>query len=742
MNHNGTAGEDREGRLSEVLADWLEAAERGAPPEEGEYLRRYPEFAAELAECFADWKRFPRPGGPATRPLAALEPPLPERGLLGDFRIVREVGRGGMGVVYEAEQVSLSRRVALKVLPFAAALDPKQLQRFKNEAQAAAGLHHTHIVPVYYVGCERAVHFYAMQFIDGQSLAEVVRELRRLAGREPAGDGAAAGPLAGALPPGQRRPTDDPAEQPTTAYVPPPAAPAVSPSTAKVGAFSTERSAGGREHIRAVARLGAQAGEALDHAHQVGIVHRDVKPANLLVDARGHLWVTDFGLVQMQKDSGLTMSGDLIGTLRYMSPEQALARHGLVDHRTDIYSLGATLYELLTLETPLGGTDRQELLRQIAFEEPRPLRRLNKSIPAELETIVLKAMEKNPAERYATAQELADDLRRFLEDKPIRARRPSLRERMIKWSRRHKPVVASSLALLIMAVVGLTMSTVLIWREKDRANQRFEFARRAVDDMYTQVAEKWLADQPQLTDVQRQFLEKALAFYQEFAAEQSSQPAVQLEVCRAYLRVAAIQQKLGQHRRSEEAYDRALAIAEQLATAYPTVAQYRLDLAVTHNQLARVLIAVGQRGQACEHLRQAIDSESQLATDFPAEPVYRRNLASGYGNLATLMRQSGERAEALKLQRQAVDLFTKLTIDFVSVPDYRRDLAASYEDLATLLNEGGERAQAEKLQRQALDMVAKLVKNFPTVSEYRQDLASGHAQLGGLLREGGAGRRP
>src|SRR5262249_1437292 len=156
------------------------------------------------------------------------------------------------------------------------------------------------------------------------------------------------------------------------------------------------------------------------------VVHRDIKPANLLVDGRGNLWVTDFGLAHCQSQAGLTMTGDLVGTLRYMSPEQALAKRVPVDHRTDIYSLGVTLYELLTLEPAFGGRDRQELLRQIAFDEPRRPCRLNKAIPAELETITLKAIAKSPSERYSTAQELADDLRRFLEDKPIRAKRPTL----------------------------------------------------------------------------------------------------------------------------------------------------------------------------------------------------------------------------------------------------------------------------------------------------------------------------
>src|SRR5262249_30854920 len=159
--------------------------------------------------------------------------------------------------------------------------------------------------------------------------------------------------------------------------------------------------------------------------------------ANLLVEGRGNLWVTDFGLAHCQSQAGLTMSGDLVGTLRYMSPEQALGKRALVDHRTDVYSLGATLYELLTLEPAFGGRDRKELLQEIAFEEPRRPRRMKKAIPAELETIVLKGMEKNPADRYATAQELADDLRRFLEDKPIRARRAGLLLKSRKWGRRH-----------------------------------------------------------------------------------------------------------------------------------------------------------------------------------------------------------------------------------------------------------------------------------------------------------------
>ena len=316
-------------------------------------------------------------------------------GRLGDFQLVCEIGRGGMGVVYEAEQISLGRRVALKVLPFAAALDARQLQRFKNEAQAAACLHHTNIVPVFGVGCERGVHYYAMQYIEGQTLAAIIKNLRN--GKDAACRASA----------------------PNSAI-----------DMAAAPAQATEAPAALPAHVRAAALLGMQAAFALEHAHQLGVVHRDIKPANLLVEAGSaiapqgngaeaggtRLWVTDFGLAHCRQGQvGLTVTGDLVGTLRYMSPEQALARPIGVDHRTDLYSLGATLYEFLTLEPAFDGHDRHELLRQIAIEEPRPLRKVNKAVPADLETIVLKAMAKNPGERYATAQEMASDLRAVLE---------------------------------------------------------------------------------------------------------------------------------------------------------------------------------------------------------------------------------------------------------------------------------------------------------------------------------------
>jgi serine/threonine protein kinase/Flp pilus assembly protein TadD len=411
------------GALIDDLAARMQA---GEPVDLDEFLAEHPEQADELRQLL-----------PALQVLAdvasfgesrAAHEVSDASGVLGDFRIIREVGRGGMGIVYEAEQISLGRRVALKVLPFAATLDPRQLTRFQNEAKAAASLYHEHIVHVYGVGCERGVHFFAMQFVDGYTLADVitVRETQKrhsTPGVTP-NDSSSVGA------------SDSPEHD-----------------TVPIALLSTERTGPrSRELYHRCAGLIADAADALEHAHSLGIVHRDVKPGNLLLDAGGKVYVSDFGLARFGLDAGPTMSGDLLGTLRYMAPEQALARHGLADHRVDVYGLGCTLYELLTGKPAVGGEDKADILRRIAFEEPVALRKLNRTIPAELETISLKCIAKEPAERYATAGELAADLRRWLEDKPIKARRPTMRQRFGRWARKH-PAVSAAIGLIAGVVV-------------------------------------------------------------------------------------------------------------------------------------------------------------------------------------------------------------------------------------------------------------------------------------------------
>ncbi len=444
----------------QLLANLLEQVTRrldeGGPVDVEQLARVHPKHAERLRElmptmrAMASWGRTPASGQPAD-PHAVGHSPL--TGVLGDFRIVRVLGRGGMGTVFEAEQITMGRRVALKVLPFAALAHDKALQRFRNEVRAAAALEHPHIVSVYSVGEDRGIHYYSMQMINGQTLAELIWQLRQDRGPLPLPEGVRESDAAGPTFPSAAN-----GSLPATTH----------DEHASIGTAVDSRHDAVR--YRTAARLGIQAAEALQHAHDQGVLHRDIKPGNLMLDADGKLYVTDFGLARIEADAGLTMTGDVIGTLRYMAPEQALAKRVVIDHRADVYSLGATLYELLTLLPAFGETDRSELLKLIAFEEPQRLRKLDGHIPSELETIVSKAMAKSPEERYRTAQQLADDLLAFLENRPIKAKSPTIANRVSKWSSRHVGVVWTLLAAtLAVAVVSLvSLGQVIVERARTR----------------------------------------------------------------------------------------------------------------------------------------------------------------------------------------------------------------------------------------------------------------------------------
>jgi serine/threonine protein kinase/tetratricopeptide (TPR) repeat protein len=737
MNEPMVGPQSREQLLDEVLFAYLRAAEGGRAPDRREWLARYPELAAELRAFFADQDRFdimaaplrrvagvaPPGGGPAGEPLAAaaeVDPAAAAGGIFGDFRLLREVGRGGMGVVYEAEQISLRRRVALKVLPFAAALDARQLQRFKNESLAAAQLHHTNIVPVFYVGCDHGVHYYAMQFVEGRSLAAVIAGRRELAA--PAGK--------------QAQPSARPSSAGTVDRAEGQAIVAARAETVPAAGGAAATRSADAKWFRTVAELGVQAAEALDHAHQQGVVHRDVKPANLMVDDRGQLWVTDFGLAQVQTDVRVTLTGDLVGTLRYMSPEQALAQRVVVDHRTDVYSLGATLYELLTLQPAFAGTDRQELLRQIAFEEPQPPRRLNRAIPPELETIVLKALEKNPAERYATAQELADDLRRLLQHEPIRARRPTLRQRAQKWARRHQAVVVSAVVLLAMAVVALSVGSLLLWQEKrkteterDRADANFQLARKAVGETVTAVAEEPRLKEADFHDLRRRLLSSAVPFYEEFARQRSDDPKLEEAKGAAYGRLAMLRAELGENEAARADYEQARALFARLAEAYPGKPEYLKDLALTHKLLGNVLGRLGKTAEAEAEFRSALAILPRLTADFPDEPDYQAECASTHISLATVLESTGRLPEAEDEAKQALAITEKLVGEFPKYPHYRFNLTIDQGKLSGLLQARGRPVEAVTMLRRSLETAEKLAADFPRVPDYRYHLAEVHRSL-------------
>jgi WD40 repeat protein/serine/threonine protein kinase len=480
MGNEGRAAErpillshrDRENEspaLEDLVEEFFARLEGGERPDLEEFIAQHVQHADRLRRILptmrmlADLSRGESSAGLA--PASPFETDEPPR-TLGDYQIIREIGRGGMGVVYEAEQISLQRRVALKILPFAAVLDSRHLQRFKNEALAAAHLDHPNIVEVYGVGCERGVHFYAMRYVEGQTLAAVIEALRLAVRGRSTLDCSDSSPLSRSKN-GAHEINDEATSHSLQAHTERDSDDKSSPSTdTVVAALSTLRISRPCDFYRTMAELGIQAADALDHAHQTGIVHRDIKPSNLMLDAHGKLWVTDFGLAHIDSGATLTATGDQLGTLRYMSREQAEGKSAVLDHHTDIYSLGVTLYELITLRPAFTADDRQSLLNHILDDEPPSPRSVHSTIPVDLETIVLKCMAKAPTDRYRSARDLADDLRRFLENKPISARRPTAVQRLATWSRRHRVLVAAAFVVLAVVACASVISTVMIALER------------------------------------------------------------------------------------------------------------------------------------------------------------------------------------------------------------------------------------------------------------------------------------
>jgi WD40 repeat protein/serine/threonine protein kinase len=548
----------------ELAEKFLDRYRKGERPRLREYIDRHPELAAEIKEVFpamalmenialADESLEPR--GQESGVGSQRRPSLHQ---LGDYRIIRVIGHGGMGVVYEAEQISLGRHVALKVLPHQALANEKTKKRFEREAKAAAKLHHTNIVPVFGVGEHEGLPYFAMQFIQGMGLDVVIEELARMQGQPSSGGSsavsrAAESEVARAMPSRQglagsatsnsggesmpaagpeadaERPARDIARSLMTGVFhtgtnhgepPQPEAPKLLDLTIDAGA-GTDRPGSSREPAfsagasgdgvrldsssvsslilgsrdssgvrkgkpgfwHSVARIGLQVAEALEYAHGQGIVHRDIKPSNLLLDMGGTVWVTDFGLAKAIATPGeagenLTHTGDILGTLRYMPPE---AFEGKSDVRGDVYSLGLTLYELIAARPAFADLDRNKLIKHIATMEPARLDRLCPAAPRDLVTVIHKAVEREQGRRYQKAQELAEDLRRFLEDRPVRARRISNFERLLRWARRNQGIAAALTAIAFLLITVTIVAAVAAVRFRELANQN-DLARRAADD--------------------------------------------------------------------------------------------------------------------------------------------------------------------------------------------------------------------------------------------------------------------
>ncbi len=388
-----------------------------------------------------------------------LESPAPELNLtveqvspehpgtqIGDYKLHEKIGEGGMGIVYAAEQTSLSRRVALKILPLASLWSETALERFRKEVRITATLEHPNIVPIYEMGCDRNVHFYAMKLVDGCSLAEVITQRKRQASFNPQPQASEAV----SDPPNVNRPEGDTSTDDTLV------------------AAVTTAAMGHETWYRTVAKLGKVAASTLAFAHKRGVIHRDIKPSNLLLDQRGKLFIADFGLARFEADVdvNLTRTGDLMGTPRFMSPEQASGRSSKeLDARSDIFSLGSTLYELLTLKPVITATAPAPAIRELQTLQPIPLRTHDPNIPLPLERIVLKCLQLDPIDRYSGADELAKDLDRFLEGQPVLARPPGLVRRTSRWIQRHPQTSLSMIAGLSLSLIVLATGFWIVQRQ-------------------------------------------------------------------------------------------------------------------------------------------------------------------------------------------------------------------------------------------------------------------------------------
>ena len=752
----------------DIAADeFAERYRNGEYPSVTEYAQRFPEQADELKELLPAVVMMEQLKQKEESRIDSFERQSVISGLqqLGDFRIIREIGHGGMGVVYEAEQESLGRHVALKVLSPATFDSPKSIRRFRREAETVARLHHTNIVPVFGVGDEKGLHYYVMQLIEGEPLNEVVTGLRNRSEKTTSGNhSTTAGPECATGSASAKSPADSDRKGATAglpssessgqestagqassgtpsqvvAQIPDPhnnpdphnkssveaqrdadsgdefadtvmqsreelarlsesnLADAVDQARArKLAEESTESAASESddsgvenrpphetlpsaterlsallptgEYWNAVAEIGIQVSRALAYAHGYGVWHRDIKPSNLLIDRSGTVWLVDFGLARIADDNELTQTGDLLGTLRYMAPEQVV---GEFDHRSDVYSLGLTLYELLTFRPAHDASIRSRIVEQINEASPKSPRSINPAIPQDLETIVLKATAHDAKDRYQTANELAEDLQRFMQGFPIKARPFSATEQLWRWARRN-PALAWSTATT--AILLFTVAAVSIWgfvttrsanrdlttergktrQEAERAEDNLRMALQAFEEIVDGISQRGIPQSvqsdlnsdietedgetsqpvanltPAVTEADAELLNRLLQFYIDFASRNESSPEVAAQTAKAQRRVGDIYQRLGRHQDAIAAYENArsqyqvLSLAELEPSLEDMLA--RPDAPATYNATLAVAEISSQIGEAAALVgdpgatRDAYESAVKYLASLPAE---------------------------------------------------------------------------------------------------------------------------
>lgn len=741
--------------IEQLTEDFLERCRRGEHPAIADYERLHPELADQIRAFF-----------PTLALVEQLKPsPQDERlessgrfslrdvgqGQIGDYRILREVGRGGMGIVYEAEQQSLGRRVALKVLASVSHFVPQQLARFHHEARAAARLHHTNIVPVFGVGEDNGLHYYVMQFISGLGLDQVFDELRRPSFTD-AFDSTrhefstdrsevARTEIARSLfqeRSHHRRVNELVDEVTDSAFAED--IPAIG-ATRRVNSCETSSSFSqsskllgssdsNRLYARNIAEIGVQVAEALAYAHEQGILHRDVKPSNLLLDLRANVWVADFGLAKAVDNEDLTETGDVVGTVRYMAPERF---SGKCDPRSDIYSLGITLYEMLARRPAFSASDRQQLLKHVAEVEPTPLRQIDASIPRDLETVIQKSIEKAPEDRYQTADALAGDLSCFLEDRPVGARRVRLLERATRWARRNPlPAALVAAVFVLLAAIGSISSILAIRLERQAvrvrqanvdAERNFQAARKAVDDYFTLVSEETLLNEPSLIMLREKLLRAALDYHRDFLRERGDSPDLQAELATSFLRAGSLLAQLGSREEAIAYYGNARDLFTKLAAAQPRQPDFRRSLA---DCLVRIATVRGFGGAHPETVKQELAQAGvlceQLRAEDPTDIVSRHFLVTVLNLTSRLEQNAKNLRAALDLCRHSHDVLDEIVAMQPDSPRGLSRMAEAHRNLSMLETATGNCEEGLRLHKRAISILEPLAESDPRNPSYRHGI--------------------
>jgi eukaryotic-like serine/threonine-protein kinase len=731
--------------LEMLAAEYMERLRKGQLPSIDDYAARHPDLAEEIRDLFptiAATERLKARQARSSGGRATLGSARPER--LGDFRLIREIGRGGMGVVFEAEQESLGRRVAVKVLPRQVLLDEKHLKRFEREARIAANLHHTNIVEVFGVGEQDGFHYYVMQYIRGVGLDAIIPMLAKLACSQ-----------------GSSQPQPAPAPATIAASENALAEAAARQLLAEEAELRLDGHPGAH-YWQSVARIGLQAADALDYAHSQGVLHRDIKPANLLLGAQWRVWLADFGLAKAAQSEDVSVSRDIVGTLRYMAPEQF---RGETDQRSDIYSLGLTLYELLALRPAYEETDQSRLIQCITQGPPPPPSAASQGIPRDLETIILKAVSHDIGQRYPSAAALADDLRCFLEDRPIHARRVGPVERLGRWCHRNKSLASltgTTLLLLVLVAVVASIGYVRTKRalqgealERARAEANAGLAIEALDRMFERFSPTRLRilphpsmagargenmevpSSPILSQEAAALLEEMLPFYDRLARQTGNSDKLRAETAEANRRVGAIRQRLGQFDEAVKAYRQAIALYGELRAGPPAKPKLKLEVAQIDNELGRLYTSQRQAAEARQaHLAALALLQGDAA--LPSAPAALRfELARTYYSLGTQERplpaaappqQAGpvpipdEQRDSLA---KAVVLLRALAATPPANPECEHLLALCYLEGAAAEDaprpEGGD--------ERAIEILERLVAAFPGIADYAYDLSEAYARI-------------